>query len=195
MSGTILSLFDFTGTWSRPYREAGYNVIQVDIKLGSDVLKFMPTPGCSVHGVLAAPPCTDFSVSGARWWKDKDADGRTEASLGLVDATLSLIDEVSPHWWALENPVGRLQRLRPQLGSPFYFQPHWYGDPYTKKTGLWGSFNRNLKRRDVEPVVYESAGKKGSWMWAKLGGTSDRTKTIRSTTPPGFARAFFDANP
>jgi len=35
---TILSLFDYTGNWSKPYRDNGYNVIQVDIKLGMDIL-------------------------------------------------------------------------------------------------------------------------------------------------------------
>ena len=31
---TILSLFDYTGNWSEPYRQAGYNVIQQDLKHG-----------------------------------------------------------------------------------------------------------------------------------------------------------------
>lgn len=30
----VISLCDFTGEWPRPYREAGYNVIQVDLKHG-----------------------------------------------------------------------------------------------------------------------------------------------------------------
>jgi len=28
----ILSLFDYTGNWSRPYRENGYEVIQIDMR-------------------------------------------------------------------------------------------------------------------------------------------------------------------
>ena len=31
-SRTILSLFDLTGEWSRPYREAGYQVAHLDIQ-------------------------------------------------------------------------------------------------------------------------------------------------------------------
>lgn len=34
----IISLFDYTGNWSRPYRENGYEVIQVDIQHGTDIL-------------------------------------------------------------------------------------------------------------------------------------------------------------
>jgi site-specific DNA-cytosine methylase len=31
-----------------------------------------------VHGILCAPPCTHFSVSGAQYWKQKDNNGKTE---------------------------------------------------------------------------------------------------------------------
>lgn len=194
----ILSLFDHSGVWSGPYRAAGYAVTQVDLKNGHDVMLVdadnQPEP---VHGILAAPPCTDFTISGSRWWATKDADGRTEASLELVRHTLRIVRGARGLvWWALENPVGRLSRLLPQLGKPrLTWQPWWYGDAYTKRTCLWGAFNANLVRTPVEPVMYESAGKRGSYMWAKLGGKSERTKELRSITPPGFARAFFEANP
>jgi hypothetical protein len=191
---TILSLFDVTGAWSQPYREAGYNVLQHDIKDGWDILENFPNGRCdglNAHGILAAPPCTDFSSSGAQYWKRKDATGETEESMTLVLAVLVLVEIFNPKWWAIENPVGRLPRIIPELGSPWYFQPHHYGDNYTKKTGLWGNFNRNLPRNDVEPV---KACKQGSWLM-KLGGKGDRTKMLRSITPPGFANSFFIANP
>lgn len=60
---------------------------------------------------------------------------------------------------------------------------------YTKKTGIWGNFNRpefaELSKVDC-PTGY-------NWM-QRLGGKSDRTKEIRSKAPSGFARAFFNAN-
>jgi site-specific DNA-cytosine methylase len=184
----ILSLFDYSGNWPSYYRQAGYDVYQVDIKHDIDILELtrQDLPD-KVHGILAAPPCTDFASSGAQYWKQKDLDGRTEASLALVDKTLEIIDWCNPNWWALENPVGRLQKLRPQLGDPWYFQPHWFGDAYTKKTGLWGKFNRELPRNPVEPDPQ-------SWLM-KLGGKSERTKELRSMTPLGFAKSFFLANP
>lgn len=67
-----------------------------------------------------------------------------------------------------------------------WFNPCDYGDPYTKKTGLWGQFNTNLAKNPVEPT--------DNWIM-RLGGSSERTKALRSATPPGFARAFFEANP
>lgn len=188
MTKTIISLFDYSGNWPSFYKQAGYDVIQVDIKHDINILELSVRDfPDNVQGVLAAPPCTDFAGSGAQYWKTKDQDGRTDASLALIDKTLEIISWTRPTWWALENPVGRLQKLRPQLGAPWYFQPCWFGDAYTKKTGLWGTFNRDLPRCDVEPDP-------NSWIM-KLGGKSEKTKELRSMTPLGFAEAFYLANP
>jgi hypothetical protein len=100
-----------------------------------------------------------------------------------VDACLRIIYLSRPDFWALENPVGRLVHY---LGKPVMsFNPCDYGDPYTKKTLLWGRFNKPTIH-PVEPV-------KGSMMHRLP--PSDRRKELRSITPPGFALAFFVANP
>ena len=185
---TILSLCDYSGAWPQPYSDAGYEVIQVDIKHGDDVrlFEYMDRP---IHGILAAPPCTAFAGSGAQYWPAKDASGETVEALALVDACLRAVAIYQPKWWALENPVGRLRRW---LGPPrMWFHPCDYGDAYTKKTGLWGNFNTDLPRTPVEP---ERVSSQGSWLM-RLGGKSERTKELRSMTPAGFAKAFFEANP
>ena len=191
MDKTIISLFDHSGEWSRPYREAGYDVVQIDIKHGQDI-RWAYHMDKNVHGILMAPPCTPFTSSGAQYWKKKDEDGRTLEGIALIDASLRFVAIYNPTWWVLENPVGRLRRW---LGPPTHmFNPCDYGDPYTKKTLLWGKFNIP-KKSPVEPIMYElKNGKRGSWMLAKLGGKSERTKELRSMTPPGFAKAFFEAN-
>jgi hypothetical protein len=198
----ILSLFDYTGNWAEPYQDAGHDVIFWDIKHTPDFYQFFDdiNNACAdyfyehifdnygtVDGILAAAPCTDFAGSGARWWKGKDAAGETEKSIELIYQTLRIIDLCEPVFWAIENPVGRLNSLVPELGKPWYFQPYWYGDPYTKKTGLWGKFNKPKPSNIVEPI-------EGSKMWKKYGGKSERTKEARSETPIGFARAFYEAN-
>lgn len=197
---TVLSLFDYSGNWSKPYFEAGANVIQVDIKLGMDVMAinadWLNDLGV-VDGILAAPPCTDFAVSGAQYWTKKDEDGRTQKSLELVRQVLRCVDFCQPDWWAMENPVGRLNNLMPELCKygPWYFNPCDYGDPYTKKTGIWGDFVPPLPLfiggdKSVKPI---KVCKQGSWI-QKLGGNSSKTKELRSETPMGFAYAFFKAN-
>jgi hypothetical protein len=191
MTKTLLSLFDFSGRWSRPYVEAGWDVYQVDIKLGIDILSLEPCDlPPKIDGILAAPPCTDFAGSGAQYWKAKDLDGRTEHSLALLDKTLSLVRHYEPVFWALENPVGRLPTLRPEIGKPWYFNPNEFagwleGECYTKRTGLWGVFNKPEKL--ALPVS-------GTSPIMSLGGKSERTKELRSMTPLGFAYAFYNSN-
>lgn len=182
----ILDLCGGTGSWSAPYREAGYDVRLVTMP-ESDVRLFT-VPDEPIWGVLAAPPCTHFAGSGAQYWKAKDGDGRTLEALALADACLRVVFACKPQWWALENPVGRLVHY---IGKPtLTFDPCDYGDPYTKRTLLWGDFVPP-RQSPVEPV---KVCPQGSWLM-KLGGKSERTKALRSITPPGFARAFFKANP
>lgn len=197
MRNIILSLFDYTGNWSRPYKENGYEVIQIDIKLGTDLLTWDYTEidKDSVYGILAAVPCTDYALSGAKWFKDKDADGRTAFSNQLVKKTLEIILHFDPVFWAVENPMSRIHKLHPELGNPLQkFHPYQFAlyDPnpkdsqYQKTTWLWGRFNKMI-HKPLPPVD-------GQKLFKNLGGKSERTKEIRSTTPLGFAYAFYEAN-
>lgn len=178
---TVLSLCDHSGTWSQPYRDAGYDVVQLDLKIGQDVRLFEALP-FPVRGVLAAPPCTEFASSGARWWPEKGEQALLDA-LAVVDACLRIIAVHRPVWWVLENPVGRLRRF---LGAPrMAFDPCDYGDGYTKRTQLWGDFREPLMAK--VPVTEPNR-----IHWAAPG--PDRS-AVRSITPSGFARSFFEANP
>lgn len=182
MSKIILDLCSGSGAWSEPYIDAGYDVRRVEYHRGVDARLLEAYPPGMIHGILAAPPCTHFSGSGARWWKSKGEAAIFEG-LSVVDACCRIVLVHQPKWWVLENPVGRLNRW---LGKPVaYFNPCDYGDPYTKKTALWGAFNMPEKT-PVEPT-------EGSRMHL-LPPSEDRAM-LRSMTPPGFARAFFEANP
>jgi hypothetical protein len=180
----ILDLCGGTGAWSRPYKDAGYDVRLITLP-DNDVRTYQSPK--NVYGILAAPECTDFSVSGAQYWMLKDIDGRTIDSMGLVIACLRVIAQSQPSFWALENPVGRLSRWMGKY--QLSFNPCDYGDAYTKRTYLWGIFNMP-QTNPVNPVKVCS---EGSWLM-QLGGKSTRTKELRSITPPGFAKAFFEAN-
>jgi len=199
MKKIILDLCGGTGSWSKYYKLNSniYDVRLIDPQewMGgygnSGDVRLFEYSNINIHGILSAPPCTEFASSGARWWKDKGEKPLLEG-LSVVDACLRIIFVHKPKFWALENPVGRLRKF---LGDPtLIFNPCDYGDPYTKKTLLWGNFNIPEKT-PVEPefVTYAN-GKRGSKFWAKLGGKSDRTKRLRSATPDGFAKAFYDSN-
>jgi len=175
----ILDLCGGTGAWSKPYKDNGYDV-RIITQPEYDVRKYKSPE--NVYGILVAPPCDDFAVSGARWFQTKDRTGKTLASMGIVLACLRIIAECKPEFWVLENPVSRLSGW---LGKPkLIFNPCDYGDPYTKRTCLWGTFN-NPNKNPVEPT-------QGSKM--HLIPPGHKRKEIRSITPAGFADAFFKAN-
>jgi len=178
MDRIILDLCGGTGSWGKPYRDAGYNV--QTITLPEDI-RMAPYEG-EVHGILAAPPCDHLAGSGARWWAGKGDQALLDA-LSIADACLRLVTLCSPKWWCLENPVGRLSRYYGK--SVMTFQPYEYGDPYQKRTCLWGNFSQP-KKTPVEPT-------EGQKIWRMP--PSDKRKEMRSITPPGFAKAFFEANP
>lgn len=175
----ILDLCAGTGAWSEPYMKAGYDVHRIDIETGQDIRLYLAPPG--IHGILAAPPCQYLAVSGSRWWKEKGAGALLEA-LSIVDACLRIIWLAKPNFWALENPVGRLVRY---LGKPkMYFDPCDYGDLWTKKTALWGEFNKPK----TSPVLALERDR-----IHRMPPSPERSKR-RAITSPGFAQAFFEAN-
>lgn len=195
----VLSFFDKTGAWSRPWEEAGYQVYRFDIQdnpetgdvnlFGAEFFGdwFGDFDGLDIYAILAACPCTDFAVSGARHFAAKDAAGRTVASVQLVHQTLRAIEYFKPSIWAIENPVGRIEKLGGLPQWRLAFDPYHVGDTYTKKTLIWGRFNADLPVAPVEPT-------EGSKMHRMYGGSSLATKNARSVTPEGFAYAFFMAN-
>lgn len=205
MRNIILSLFDLTGNWCKPYRDNGFEVIQVDLQKGIDILTwdYKAVPKEQVYGILAAVPCTDFAVSGARWFAEKDKDGRTEQSIRLVDKTKEIIDYFDPVFWVIENPVGRIQKLNPWIGNkkeifhPWEFAGYGFDeDRYTKKTCLWGKFNPPVKK----PLPPYHTGDYGKIHYPKdengkaYGWNTIECKNARSATPMGFATAFYEAN-
>ena len=187
----ILDLCGGTGAWSKPYKDAGYDVRVIDIKNGDDV-RLYEWANEPVRGILAAPPCVEFSMA-------KHFHGKGNYShdfmggLQIVDACLRIIRMKEPFWWALENPRNYLLRW---LGPPnIEFDPWWFGDNYQKRTCLWGEFRypertvyekpeglvkfSMLKSKDIHPEYY-----------GKL-----TRQERRAITPPGFSQAFFEANP
>ena len=195
----VLSLFDLSGAWSQPWVDAGYQVYRFDIQDDAEIGDinnfsieffndiFSSFDGLDVYAILAACPCTDFAVSGARHFAQKDEDGRTELSIELVRQTLRTIEYFKPSIWAIENPVGRIEKLAGLQPWRLSFDPFHLGDTYTKKTLLWGRFNADLPILPVEPT-------EGSKMHRLYGGKSIKTKNARSVTPEGFSYGFFMAN-
>jgi hypothetical protein len=192
----VLSLCDRTGNMVQPWLEADYECWVLDIqhesgehrdgnlmRVGADILTWLP-PRREYAIAFAFPPCTNLSVSGARWFKDKGLAGLAEG-IALVERC-ALICQWAEAPWMLENPVSVLSSY---WRKPDHrFQPWQYGDPYTKKTCLWtgNGFAMPAPQLTVMPEGTEQK------IW-KMGPSPDRGD-LRSETPMGFARAVYDAN-
>lgn len=182
----VLDLCAGSGSWSRPYELAGYRVLRVSLP-EHDVRTFVLPEGERVHGVLAAPPCDQFSLARNGTPSPRDLVRGMEC----VNACMRIVAQARPAWWALENPVGLLSHY---LGTPRdTFEPCDFGDPWTKRTALWGSFTLPERGPFVEPLgggplctLCDPERRRTTWC-----SRADH----RAITPAGFARAFFRANP
>lgn len=81
------------------------------------------------HLMIAHPPCTHLSVSGARWFKDKAAE-QAEALQFVRDLMAAPIERT-----AIENPISIISsRIRK---PDQIIQPWQFGHGETKATCLW----------------------------------------------------------
>ena len=81
--------------------------------------------------VIAFPPCTDLTVSGARWFKQKQESGQQQKSIMFFEFFTLLKNR----YIAIENPIGimsKIYRKPDQIIQPWYF-----GHPESKATCLW----------------------------------------------------------
>lgn len=186
----VLDLCGGSGNWGRPYLDGGYDVINVTLP-DHDVRTYTPPP--NVHGILAAPPCERFSlayhprVPGYATSEKRDAARRKGFAQGLITvrACLDIIWKCEIErplaFWAMENPRGNLRKF---LGAPAFSFKQWeFGDMGVKPTDLWGRFSLPVKTvsdRPADCIIQPWAGRKPA---------------VRALTPPGFAQAFFLANP
>ncbi len=195
MKKIILDLCGGTGAWSKPYKDAGYEVYNItlpeyDICFIDPAFHFQKLG--DIYGILAAPPCTMFSLARTRAKEPRDFAKGME----VVKACLNIIwyyrQKQRLAFWALENPMGYLRQF---LGRPpLTFNPCDYGDPYTKKTDLWGFYNQP-KKNPVEPIYIKDSvrGKRYSPIHFHTG-HSKKSAELRAITPTGFAKAFYLAN-
>jgi hypothetical protein len=220
----VLSLCDFTGIWSKPYVDGGYNVVRIDLKNGGDV-RLLELPDRPIYGLLAQPPCTHLAGSGARWWEQKGDAALLEA-LSISDACMRIATAARLRgdpmkFWAMENPVGRLSRF---IGEArMTFDPCDFGgymDPPKDPPNDFAAQYRRRLDRDGKSAAQEwalefDAYTKRTCLWGEfnppepddvepvlgsfmhlLPPTKDPEdrRAERSITPMGFARAFYAAN-
>ncbi|WPZ05511.1 hypothetical protein [Pelagerythrobacter marinus] len=101
----------------------------------------LPLLGEGWDMLVCFPPCTHLAVSGARWFKDKQAE-QAEA----LDFVRTLLGAPIPHI-ALENPVSIISsRIRKPDQT---IQPWQFGHGEVKRTCLWLNNLPRLKPTDI----------------------------------------------
>jgi hypothetical protein len=127
--------------------------------------------------MIAHPPCTHLSVSGAAWFKEKQMDGRQQSGVSffmqLTKADIPMI--------AIENPVCIMSSMWRKPDQTI--QPWQFGHGETKATCLWLKGLQHLQPTNIvegrEQRIHN------------LPPSDDRWK-IRSQTFQGIADAMAD---
>lgn len=190
----------------KPFKSAGRGTVY-DITVADD--HSFVANGFVVHN------CTDLSQAGARYWKQKEADGRMQAAINFFWNMYELPQRSA--YVVVENPVGVINHRYRQPDQ--IVEPWWFGDPLTKKICLWyraawtqGKFTRGLIRDDLPKLKkanpVESTGRVctggGSWRTDKAHGKTGMNKNwedsqgrarrdiLRSITSDKVARAMAD---
>jgi hypothetical protein len=186
----VLDLWCGTKSATKAFKQAGYEVISVDINqkfnptICKDILDIKVDDlidyGPFVFG-WASPECKVYSIANhkARHWKKtefqtvaltKEAKDQNER----VKHTIGLLEILCPTW-VLENPMGMLRNqsfMKPWTRHHITYCT--YGTDYMKPTDLWGRFPRTWLPRlpcKINMSCHESAPRgtgnkgvlKGSW--------------------------------
>lgn len=164
MGMRVLVACEFSGIVRDAFARRGHDALSCDL---------LPTeaPGQHYEGdvldiiddgwdlMVAHPPCTHLSVSGARWWPDKLAE-QGEA-LDFVRALLNApVERI-----ALENPIGKISTA---IRKPDQIiQPWEFGHGETKATCLWLKGLPKLVPTNIvagrEPRVHRMAPGPNRW--------------------------------
>ena len=174
----VLVACEFSGVVRDEFAKLGHNAWSCDI-IDSE------TEGNHIKGnvldvlfhdwdlVIAHPPCTDLSSSGARWFKEKQKDGRQQRSIDFFMEFTKLKCK-----FAIENPIGIMSshyRKPDQI-----IQPWQFGHGETKATCLWLNGLPILK-----PTNIVDGREQRIW---KMPPSKDRGR-LRSITYRGIAEA------
>ena len=176
----VLIACEFSQVVTKAFREKGHEAYSCDIisaegghpewHIQDDVLNHLDN-GWDM--VIAFPPCTHIAVSGARWFKEKQADGRQQKGIDFFMQFTRLACS-----WAIENPIGIMSNKYRKPDQ--IIQPWQFGHGETKATCLW--LNGLPK---LNPTNNVNGRDQRIW---KLPPSEERAK-LRSRTFSGVAQA------
>jgi site-specific DNA-cytosine methylase len=174
---------EFSGVVRRAFEARGHDAMSCDLlpaedggkHLEGDVTNYIHLKGWDL--MIAHPPCQHLAVSGSRWFKEKQADGRQQAALDFVKTLMDApIEKI-----CIENPISIIST---KIRKPDQIiQPWQFGHGETKATCLW--------LKNLPPLVPTNIVEGREARVHKMPPGKDRWKE-RSRTLPGIAAAFAD---
>jgi hypothetical protein len=192
---------------TKAFRELGHEAYSCDIlpcsgghlewHLQGDIFGFI-NQGWDL--MIAHPPCTYLSVSGARHLYNKDKSPNLERYKNQAEALYFVrkLMDTDIQRIAIENPISVISS---HIRKPDQIiQPYWFGDSASKSTCLW---LKNLPK--LQPTNIVSKGEFKEWVDKKSGKvkrqalwyyealqqskTPQERRTLRSKTFIGIAKA------
>lgn len=132
----VLVACEFSGIVRDAFRERDIESFSCDIRdcLDSEYSKFhikedvREVINDNWDLVIAHPPCTHLSVSGARWFKDKEKEQKEAIEFFMMFTRLKVR-------YCIENPVSIMSTIFRKPNQ--IIQPWQFGHGETKKTCLW----------------------------------------------------------
>jgi hypothetical protein len=197
----VLVACEYSGTVRDAFIKAGHTAISCDL-LPTDV------PGPHYLGsvfdlidehnsndwdmMIAHPPCTYLTVTGNKWFKPEFKDRFPDRHKQREDALdfFKRLFESNINRICLENPVGVVSTMYKKPTQ--YIHPYQFGDPHSKKTGLW---LKNLpclvSTKIVEPqfYIYKDGRKDPIWHTESMKLPPLERMKYRSKTFQGIADA------
>ena len=116
----ILQLCCFTNHWSDYHQVESH-----DIKNGKDIFDLPDDYGKNFDFIISAPPCRQFTVANSRNWEEYP---KQYIEIARKCFTISIL---SGKPWVLENVIGRIAKLLPELKP--YRVGTWKDTKTTKK--------------------------------------------------------------
>ena len=189
MTKKILVACEYSGIVREAFAKRGHDAWSCDLlptdqpsdkHIQGDVLEII-NDGWDL--IIAHPPCTHLSLSGAKYWAEKRADGRQQAAIKFVE---DIWDAENCPRICIENPVGALTKHSKLGKATQYIQPYEFGHAEQKRTGLWLKGLPKLKGTKFIDVKGLPNKERHRLHW--LPPSKDRWR-IRSTTFQGVADA------
>lgn len=193
----VLVACEYSGTVRDAFKSAGHYAVSCDL---------LPTDAGGWHYqgsvldiindgwdlMIAHPPCTYLTATGNKWFKPEYKDRfpdreqkRQEALAFFITLYNAPISRV-----CIENPVGYVSSMFKKPTQ--YVQPYEFGEPHSKKTGLWlRGLPPLLPTKMATPVfhTYADGRKDPIWHYQTMSLPPLERMKARSKTFKGIAEA------